>query len=983
VSRAPIAIIGMAGRFPDASDMDTFWDNLVAGREAIHRIPEPLVDARRDGSGLLPESFVPMGSRLADTEWFDPRFFGLSLRDARLMDPQQRLFIEHTWAAIEDAGYDPHRLGRRVAVYAGGGPSRHVLDALDQFGHDGGTLFEVVATGVANAMAMRVSHLFGFTGESIYLYAACATSLVAVDLACRALLEGRADVAVAGGTALWLPQQEGWDYVEGMILSRDGHVRAFDASASGTVWGNGVGVVVLKPLEAALRDRDPVRAIILGSAHNNDGGIGKRSFAAPSAEGQADAIRSAYLEAAVSPSTVSLVEAHGTGTPIGDPLEVESLHAVFGRGRGPRTVRLGSVKTNIGHLDPAAGVASLAKVVLALEHKRVPPSLHFERPNPAIDFDAGPFYVNTEAEVWEPLPGVPRRAGINSFGVGGANGHLILQEAPPSASIPGVRPAVVPLSARSGEALDQMAAALARAVEQSEVEPADVAYTHAFGRTPLPVRAAVVARSRADLVRGLRGSLAKSAMRARPSVGFLFPGQGARLAGMARELYEREEGFRRDLEDCAALLEGQLDLLGLLYEAEPEVASLRRTSVAQPVLFAVSFALARWWMEAGVQPAAMLGHSVGELVCATLAGVLDPADALELVAARGRLMESQPEGAMLAVALSEAQARELLAHELELAAVNGPRQCVLAGPVPAVEQLERTLAGHGLAATRLHTSHAFHSASMQPAADAFADEVARFRLSPPALPFVSCLTGGWIQPQEATDPRYWARQLRSTVRFSDGLRTLREAGHRLLVEVGAGQLARSAAEDPERPPDEVWLSSLARGGRSDHEALFGAAGALWAHGVELRWEAVTDPGRRRLRLPTYPFEREWCALYAPGEEYRLVQRALGARKLQWPGSAELPELPEVPENPVPPEHESEEERVIASLFAQALGCSTIGRDDDVIELGAHSLLLVSVSHQLRSALGVNVPAALVFEHPTPRALAAAIARLRATPELER
>lgn len=979
--REPIAIVGMSGRFPAAPTLERFWENLVAGHEAIERIPEPLIEARRGPDGELPPNFVPMGSRLADTEWFDHRHFGLSHRDARLMDPQQRLFVEHTWTAIEDAGYDPRRLGDEVAVYTGGGPSRHVLDALDAFGHDGGTLFEVVATGVASAMAMRVSHLFGFTGESVYLYTACSTSLVAVDLACRALLDGRADVAIAGGTALWLPQQEGWDYVEGMILSRDGHCRAFDADATGTVWGCGVGVVVLKRLSDAVRDRDPIRAIVRGSAQNNDGGAGKKSFAAPSSEGQARAIRRAYAEAELAPSSVSFVEAHGTGTPIGDPEEIVGLHAVFGRGRGERTIALGSVKTNIGHLDPAAGVAALVKTVLSLEQRMIPPTLHFERPNPAIDFAAGPFHVTTRPIPWVAAPGAPRRAGINSFGVGGANCHLIVDEAPSRPGTPSVSGhQVVPLSARTEGALTQMAEALADAVERDPgLDLADIAYTHAVGRTVFPVRAPFVAADRPGLVRALRNRLAPVHASTAPRVAFLFPGQGAQTVQMAGDLYRSEPSFRQDLDDCAALVEHEIDvdIRDLLYgnpaESGEAETALARTSIAQPTLFAVCFALARWWMDAGVRPTALLGHSVGELVCACLADVMSPATAIALVAARGQLMERCPEGRMLAVALSESAALELAGPGIDLAAVNGPRQCVVSGEPAAIDALARKLAAAGVETATLRTSRAFHAAAMQPAADAFAARVRGVRLSPPTLPFVSNVTGRWIEDDEATDPTYWARQLRQPVRFCDGLATLRSAGHRVLIEVGPGRtLSRLAGEDASRPKDEVCLPSLRlrRNAGTDHEVLLGSLGAAWAHGVDVRWDVLHDGQRRRVRLPSYPFERVWCALYAPGDEYALVQKALGAQRLGLGADRPAPRAIEPP---------SDDERRIAEVFARALGVGEIGPDDDAVELGIHSLMMVSITNQLRAALGVNLPLALVFEHPTPRALAAKVAELRALP----
>jgi acyl transferase domain-containing protein len=1020
--RDPIAIIGMSGRYPGASTMDQFWSNLRDGVESIQRIPDRIVETRRDPQGNLPANFVPRGSYLADTEWFDHQFFGLSLRDAKLMDPQQRLFIEHVWTAIEDAGYNVEKLGERVAVYGGGGPSRHILDALDAFGHDYGTMFEVVATGVANAMVMRASFLLNLLGESIYIYTACSTTLVAIDMACRALLDGRADVAIAGGTALWLPQLEGYEHVPGMILSADGHCRAFDARASGTVWGNGVGVVVLKPLEEALRDRDPVRAVIIGSSVNNDGRFHKLSFAAPSAEGQADAISMAYGEAGISPDTITYVEAHGTGTEVGDPLEMAGLHRVFGKSTGPRTCAIGSVKTNIGHLDPVAGVASLAKTVLALERGQIPPTLHFETPNPEIDFAAGPFFVNTELRDWQ-RRGHPRRAGINSFGVGGTNAHVIVEEAPPAApAAASPRPRqLVTLSARTEKALDTMTRELADHLDDhAELDVADVAFTRAVGRRQFDVRRAVVTEDLPSLVRALRSPPppVRSRVRGEQRVAFLFPGQGSQFVGMAQELHATEPEFRRDVQDCAEALAGQLkhDVREILYpEAGREdwaAAQIQKTQLTQPILFVIEYALARQWGRLGIEPAAMLGHSVGEFVAACLAGVFGPGEALMLLAARGRFIQETDPGSMLAVSCSERDIAAHLGGELDLAAVNAPDQCVVSGPVEAVSALEQNLEGNGLTTFRLPTSHAFHSDLVETSAARFESTVRRVRLRPPRIPYISNVTGTWVTEEQALDPGYWAQHMRRPVRFWDGLCALRDAGHRIFLEVGPGQaLTRILGQHPatardERAGAELALPSLRsarRSGRvvSDHDVLLGSLGTLWSHRVTVAWAGLYgSEQRRRVRLPHYPFEKAWCALYQPGEEYKLVEKALGAQRLggSRPASAgELaqtappgdpgeqsageaaephatPEPVQLGERPASYQREyiepiGECETRIAELFGRALGLRSVGADDDLLELGGHSLLLVSITNHLRAMFDVQISIRAVTENPTPATLA--------------
>ncbi|MDC0710664.1 beta-ketoacyl synthase N-terminal-like domain-containing protein [Stigmatella sp. ncwal1] len=1030
VAREPVAIIGMSGRFPGANTLEQFWENLRTGTESIQQIPQKIIDSRKDPRGNLPPHFVPRGSFLADTEWFDPQFFGLSLRDAKVMDPQQRLFIEYAWTAIEDAGYEPETLGERVAVYGGGGPSRHILDALDAFGHDYGTMFEVVATGVANAMAMRVSHLFNLLGESIYIYTACSTTLVAIDMACRAVLDGRADVALAGGTALWLPQMEGYEHVEGMILSKDGHCRAFDARASGTVWGNGVAALVLKPLAQALRDRDPIRAVISGSAVNNDGRQSKLSFASPSADGQARCIRAAYAESGISPQSVSFVEAHGTATVVGDPLELEGLHLAFGKGVGPKTVALGSVKTNIGHLDPVAGIASVMKTVLALENEAIPANLHFEHPNPAIDFNSGPFFVNTSLHPWPRAKGAPRRAGVNSFGVGGTNAHVILEEAPEAAPV--VRSArprqLITLSARTEKALEAMTAQLAAHLRQHpELDVADVAFTRALGRRQFDARRFLVADGVPSLLQALESP--PPAVKVRPRAEtqkavFLFPGQGSQHPRMAQELYTAEPEFRRDVDDCCEALQGLLkrDVREVLFPGPEKLAwaeeQIQQTSLTQPLLFVVEYALARQWMRWGLQPAALMGHSVGEYVAACLAGVFNPGEALTLLAARGRCIQDAPTGAMIAITRPEAEVSPLLSEGLGIAAVNSPTQCVVSGPHAAIESLEKVLADKGIESFRLRTSHAFHSALLEGAAEKFLAAARRIKFRAPSLPFISNLTGTWITPEQATDPQYWAKHLRQPVRFWEGLQTLRSSGHRTFLEVGPGHtLSRILLDNPvEGGGQELALASLKHPKQvdSDYGVLLRSLGTLWAHRVSVKWAAYYgNEKRRRVRLPHYPFEKSWCALYEPGEEFKLVEKALGAQRL----GASRSDAPRPAESPVPPalwalEHPPEAEGAggpaaraslagpplqarpssysrdfvapsgevevrIAEVFGRALGIREVGADDDLMELGGHSLMLVAITNHLRAMFDVQISTRAVMENPTPATLARKVESLLA------
>ncbi len=893
-----IAVIGMAGRFPGAPDLGVFWRNICGGVESIASFsPEELLEAGVDSALVGRPDYVPAAAILDDVECFDAAFFGYSPREAAILDPQHRLFLECAWQALEHAGYAATSYDGAISVYAGAGMNSYLLEHLYPSRAElaaASDLFQVQLGNDKDHLATKVSFKLNLKGPSLAVQTACSTSLVAIHLACQSLLNGESDMALAGGVAVALPQKSGYLYREGMILSPDGHCRAFDSRARGTVGGSGAGAVVLKRLAHALADGDTVYAVVRGSAINNDGAV-KIGYTAPSAEGQRAVIAEALAVADVDPDTVTLIEAHGTGTALGDPIEVAALTQAFRSGTDRRGYcALGSVKTNVGHLDVAAGVCGFIKVVLALHHGVLPPSLHYEQPNPQIDFASSPFYVNTAAAPWD-AGDLPRRAGVSSFGIGGTNAHVILEQAPPPS------PAATPLpdqllvlSAKTATALDAATAALAAYLrDHPEIGLADAAYTLQVGRAAMPYRRALVCRSRADLLARWGTGLVLPAGHApgtgAPAVVFLFPGQGAQHPGMAAGLYDDEPVFRRHLDRCAELLSPLLgtDIRTVIFE-RPETEStkdtndakssghdnstlntqhsqLTETRFAQPALFAVEYALAQLWMDWGVYPAAMIGHSVGEYVAACLAGVLSLEDALAVVAERGRLMGALPPGAMLSVPLSEAALRPLLTAELSLAAVNGAGQSVVAGPRPAVAALAGRLVAQGLAVRELRTSHAFHSAMMLPAQEPFARCMAGVRLRPPKIPFLSNLSGAWITSEQATDPRYWARQLTETVRFGEGLAVLLQTPGQILLEVGPGRTLTSlAAHHPARAPEQLALASLPhpRDPQSDRACLLGALAQLWVADVPVDWERHSDPAtRRRAALPTYPFERQrfWIA----------------------------------------------------------------------------------------------------------------------------
>ncbi|HSF40847.1 MAG TPA: amino acid adenylation domain-containing protein, partial [Thermoanaerobaculia bacterium] len=981
-----IAIVGMSVRFPGASDAERFWENLASGIESIrHLSPEDLAGA--DPALVGNPRHVPAVSIPDGIEEFDALFFGFSHREAEILDPQQRLFLEVAWEALEDAAHDPATSGRAVGVFAGTALSTYLLHHLahDEEVRRSVDPVQVLIGNAPDSLATRVSYKLDLKGPSYTLQSACSTALVAVHHACHSLLAGECDVALAGGSSLPLGHRSGYLYLEGSTASPDGHCRAFDARARGTVFGGGAGAVVLKRLADAEAAGDTIRAVLLGSAVNNDG-LDKVGYTAPSVTGQAEVIAEALAVAGVGPATISYVETHGTGTPVGDPIEIAALTQVIGAAGRSAPCAIGSVKTNIGHLDTAAGVAGLVKTVLALEHGQIPPSLHFEEPNPEIDF-AGSLYVNAVLAPWI-ADGTPRRAGVSSFGIGGTNAHVVLEEAPRRVAAPSARSHhLLVLSARSEEALDRMAERLAAYLERHPeigiADLADVAWTLGTGRRAFPVRRIAAVRDREDAIRALAGGAEVSETEPGPrQVAFLFSGQGSQYPGMGRGLYEEEPVFRREMDRAAEILAPLLglDLRQILFPAVIDEAAeerLRQTALAQPALFAFEHALARQWMEWGITPTALTGHSLGEYVAACLAGVFTFEDALRLVVLRGQLMQEMPPGAMLAVSLSEEEVSPLLGADLSVAAVNEPARSVVAGPFEAIAELEGRLATAGVGCRRLHTSHAFHSRMMEPVLDRFAAAVAKVRLSPPRLPFVSNVTGTWITAEEATDPAYWARHLRAPVRFADGVATLLRDEGRILLEVGPGNALATLARRQTDGSRVVASTHPARQTADDAEVLLAALGRLWLAGLPLDW-ARLYPGerRRRVPLPTYPFEREryWiegiAGIEAGTGEAPVRERrktAAASSETDAPVRTRLHARPRLQTAFVAPRDEPERE--IAAVWQELLGVDPVGVDDDFFALGGHSLLGVQLLSRVRQSFGVDLPLDTLFEAPTVASLA--------------
>lgn len=901
-----VAIIGMACRFPGAPDVDAFWRNLRAGVESITFFSDAeLLAAGVDPALLRDPRYVRAGAVLTDIEHFDAAFFGFTPRDAQLLDPQQRLFLECAWEALEHAGYPPGAHPGPIGVYAGAGLNLYLLQHL----HPNRSLIEdvgawrVFITNDKDFVPTRVAYKLNLRGPAVNVQTACSTSLVAVHLACQGLLGGECDLALAGGVSIRLPQRVGYLHQAGLFFSHDGHTRAFDARASGTVFMSGAGLVVLKRLEEALADRDPIYAVIKGSAINNDGNL-KMDFTAPSVGGQAAVIGEALAVAGVPAETIAYVETHGAATAMGDPIEVAALTESFRTSTAKRGYcAIGSVKTNVGHLDTAAGVAGLIKTALALHHKQIPPSLNFESPNPEIDFPHSPFYVNARLADWEARD-FPRRAGVSAFGIGGTNAHVVLEEAPQPEAAPATPEPpyhLLTLSAKSEAALRATAERFEHWLQgPPRAGFGDVCFTSHAGRTHFEHRLAIAAASAedareqlADSIAGREGSIARgqAASGRRPQIGFLFTGQGAEYEQMGRQLYETQPVFRHALDRCAELLKPELDrpLLDVIFPAAGVESPIHQTAYTQPALFALEFALASLWQDWGVRPDFVMGHSAGEYVAACVAGVFSLEDGLRLIAARGRLMQALPaEGRMVAVQTGEARAAAAIApyaKEVSLAALNGPANTVISGRRGAVEAVCAALEADGVKATPLAISVAAHSPLVEPMLDEFARFARTVTFAPPRVRLISNVSGG-AESRAVATPDYWVRHVRNPVRFAEGMQTLQSQGCEAYIEIGAKPVLLGMGRQSVTGP-AAWLPSL-RSGHPDRQVMLRSLGELYVRGVEIDWHAFhRDTGRRRVALPTYPFQRQRYWVDPPAEAASSTSAVWPGQRLRLPFSSEM------------------------------------------------------------------------------------------------
>jgi len=956
-----IAIVGIAGRFPAAEDLEQFWRNLAGGVEAITRFTdEELLRSGVPAGHLADPSYVKAAPVLAEPGCFDAGFFGYSPAEAAAMDPQHRLLLELAVEALENAGCDPARTPGRIGVFAGTALNTYFTNT----GQERRLAKEYIPTLIGSDkdfLSTRISYKLNLRGPSITVQTACSTSMVAVHLACQSLLSEETDVALAGAVSVRVPHRAGYFCDGGGIVSPDGHVRAFDAAANGTVFGSGGGVIVLKRLEDAEKDGDTVHAVIKGSAVNNDGS-GKAGYTAPGVDSQADAVLEALANAGVEADAISYVEAHGSGTPLGDAVEMRALTKAF-RSATQRSgfCALGSVKTNVGHLDAAAGMAGLLKTVLALKHRQLPPSLNFRTPNPEIDFARTPFFVNASLQDWQASGS--RRAAVLSTGMGGTNAVVVLEEAPaPPAAAASKTPNVLVFSAATEDAVERTGARLREFLERSEnVSMADVAHSLHAGRRSFALRRSLVCSSREDAIAALAEPQSKRVLRGRvagsrrPRI-FLLPGIGDQYAGMGRGLYEDWPVFREAIDLCARILEPHLDADFRAFLYPPERAAPRpargidlakmlgrkpagdkgpldRTLFAQAAQFSVEYAASRLWQSLGITPDAIVGHSMGEYVAACLAGVLSLEDALRLIAVRAKLVEALPRGAMLAVPLAEKELRGSLTSGLSISLINGPGLCVVSGAPEEVAALETKLQAAGVSARRVANAHAFHSPMLAPIAEPFGAEVRLTRLKAPAIPFISNVSGTWITPAEATSPDYWVAHAVRTARFDDALRSMWKHPDAFLIEAGPGRtLGALAMQHPGRlNGGEPVLAATIRPeyeNAPDSEFLLEAVGRLWVHGADLRWDAMPGGRRRKVPLPTYPFERQrhWLPAahsVAEAPANKLLREEDPAKWLYVPSWKRL--LPRAGDPPLPSENWlvfADRDGFVSRLAAQA-ACTVI------------------------------------------------------------
>jgi acyl transferase domain-containing protein/acyl carrier protein len=868
-----IAIIGMSGRFPGSKNVKELWNNLCKGKNLISYFSdEELLENGIPEEYVKDTSYVKARGIIDDVDKFDAELFGFYPKEIENLDPQQRLFLECTWEALENAGYQPDDIKGLTGVFGGIGMNTYVLQFLKS-NPELVTSAEGYQFSIGNEkdfLTTRVSYKLNLKGPSFDVQTACSTSLVATHIACMNLLNFQCDVAIAGGSTISLPQKNGYHYQEGMILSPDGVCRPFDKDAGGTVASNGVGIVVLKRLEDAINDKDDIYAVIKGSAYNNDGAI-KVGYTAPGVNGQTEVITSAYGMAEVPMSSIGYIETHGTGTSLGDPIEIDALTQAFKQeGDKKQFCAIGSVKSNVGHLDTAAGVTGLIKAALAVYHGKIPPSINYKEQNPKINFEETPFYVNTKLIEWE-TDGSPRRAGVSSFGIGGTNVHVVLEQAPKRISDElSDDYKIIPFSAKTKTSLKNLNEKFVDFLnENSATNFNSLAFTLQLGRKEFENRQFIVAKNVEELKSILNGEVKKKLFKNNsnliesPSVVFMFSGQGSQYVNMCKDLYETEDNFRKYVDECFDILkdEQNINLKEIIYptDVNDEASEkLKQTEYTQPALFVIEYSLAKMFIDFGIVPQKMVGHSIGEFVAACIAGVMDLKSALKLVTARGALMQKVEKGTMLSVTLPENELKEILPDDLDLAVINAPELCVVSGKTEKINSFEKVLTEKEISSAFLHTSHAFHSSMMEPVLDEFKTIVENIKLNSPTIPYMSNVTGGFISDEDAVNPNYYVNHLRYTVRFAENITNLLDDKNNVLLEVGPGSTLASLAKLNHKADGRTIINSARHPHQSqnDKEILLNAIGHLWLSGVNIDWNKFYKTQPSRIHLPTYAFDKK-------------------------------------------------------------------------------------------------------------------------------
>ncbi|RWI36994.1 MAG: amino acid adenylation domain-containing protein [Mesorhizobium sp.] len=991
--RNSIAIIGMAGRFPGAENVDQFWNNLVEGIESIADLDEQtLREASVDPNTFGKPNYVRREAVISGVDLFDAAFFGLSPKEAAWMDPQQRILLETAYQALDHAGCGSRENAEgRVGVFAGVGPNHYLAER--EAGRDllDSEKLQIRILNGHDFTATRIAYKLNLSGPCVSVQTACSTSLVAVHLACQSLRSNECDMALAGGASISLPQGKGYLHQQGHILSPDGHCRAFDAKAQGTVRGSGAAVVVLKRLSDAWKDGDYVWAVIKGSAINNDG-AGKVGFTAPSADGQGAVIQAALTDADVSADTIGYVEAHGTGTYLGDPIEISGLTKAFRSHTAKKQFcAIGSVKTNIGHLDTAAGVTGLIKLAIMLKKSVIPASLHFDKPNPNVDFQESPVFVNKTCTAW-PRGSEPRRGGVSSFGIGGTNAHTILEEAPPRSSEQGGRRLhVFPVSGASRPAQTEMLRRLADFMRRSDVQhcAANIAYTLQKGRAALRYRSSFVGSDLAQLA----DQLDQEALNAGGSreasnehrIVFMFSGQGGQQIGMGRELYEEEPVFRSAIDECAKWLNefAHVDFRPLLYREGKSVSTLETQleAVMQPVIFATQYAMAKLFMSWGIFPAAVIGHSIGEYAAAYFAGIISLPDAIRLTFIRGQLTSRVPAGGVVVVGLSPEELQPHWNESLSLAAINGPHQCVISGAASEIAAFHEQLQAKSIASKQIRASHAVHSSLLDPILPEFGIHAEQIELHAPQIPFMSTVLGDWLEADAPLDGSYWIRNLRETVQFHRAFDRLVHSGHELFIEMGPGAALMGHSKRSKSKinlPSPIAFAALQGGdhGQGDRLRLLQTLGKLWTCGVPIDWSGLHErkPPQRN-PLPPYPFDRKryWLDAVAPKEQVQnadLNQHDIAARSVDRPSGNEAVRSPTVVEMSADAALDSQ----IAAVYRDILGLDDVALTDSFFDLGGDSLSALSAIDRIEQLTGERLAVSLLLEHQTPRGLAMALSK---------